>query len=281
MPSRFLLLLVLLRGCSLHAEGLWNWVSNDFEVLMRTHGQVTFAPYVHGGSARNGFQPGYRSDFNVDVDFFAWKGLISNWRIANSTIIERPESTTFRVDRIRYTLTPGYRKEFDKWQINGMLLHECIHSVSRQESTGSMWWNSFRFGFGSKGAYQQFLVERYTSPIAWNLWNLWDYQFNLGTFLYGKPSAWLAQNHIYRYEESAMLRVHLRRWGRWGAYADLAQNFWVNSRWELEQKWSATANLMLRGKMNLASVYYTYHFYDDNTHDNEDGLGAMGFKIVF
>ena len=39
------------------------WVADDFEVLMRTHGQVTFAPYVHGGSPADGSTPGYRSDF--------------------------------------------------------------------------------------------------------------------------------------------------------------------------------------------------------------------------
>jgi hypothetical protein len=48
-----------------------------------------------------------------------------------------------------------------------------------------------------------------------------------------------------------------------------------------EQKWSATVNLLLVGRSNLAGLYYTYVFFDDNIIDNEDQLGSLGFKIVF
>jgi hypothetical protein len=35
------------------------------------------------------------------------------------------------------------------------------------------------------------------------------------------------------------------------------------------------------GRVNIASLFYTYHLYDSNDYDNEDGLGLFGFKIVF
>lgn len=258
------------------------WMAEDFDVLMRTHGQVTFAPYVHGGSPRNGvdFDPGYRSDFHVYVDFFSWKGLVSNWLIANSTVIERSDTSAFRLNRIRYTLTPGYQYEFDTWMISGLLLHECIHAIGQSEPDGSIWWNSFRFGFGSKGAYPQFLVQRYREDLS-RFVDKWDYQVNVGAFLYGKESIWLAQNSDYRYEEYALLRYHLGRLGRWGSYADLGQHLWIREGGSTEQKWSVTANLLLRGRVNIAALYYTWFFYDTNTQDNEDRLGALGFKIVF
>jgi hypothetical protein len=266
------------------ADGFVDWLTDDFEVLMNTNGQISFAPYLHGESPRNDFQPGYRSDFYAYVDFFSWKGLISNWLIANTTVIERSDTSAFKLDRIRYTLTPGYRYEFENWLISGLLLHECIHEIGEFEEEGSIWWNSFRFGFGSKGAYPQFLAERYRelrrphNPLARPL-GRWDYQVNVGAFLYGANSIWLAQNNDYRYEQNALFRYHAGRWGRWGSYADVNQAAWYRADGSIEQKWSVTANLLLVGKSNIAGLYYVV--FDDNNIDNEDALGSLGFKIVF
>ncbi len=262
-------------------SGLWHWLVDDFEVIMRTHGQITFASYIHGGPPRTGVNPGYRSDFQAYIDFFSWKGLISNWLIANTTLIERSDTSLFKLDRIRYTLTPGYRYEFPGWIISGLLLHECIHTVSRDESNGSIWWNSFQFGFGSKGAYPQFLWMRYTLPQSSRFWNRFDYQMNAGAFLYGRRSIWIAQNHDYRYEQFGMLRYHVGRLGPWGFYTDLNEHLWWNGDGSEESTWSVTANLLLTGRINLAALYYTYTFRDSNVPDNQEGMGALGFKIVF
>lgn len=274
-------------------NAVWHWLSDDFEVLMNTNGQITFAPYLNGRQPHNDFAPGYRSDFYAYVDFFKWKGLISNWLIANTTVIERSDSSSFKLHRIRYTLTPGYRYEFDTWLISGLLLHECIHAIGQHEDSGSIWWNSFRFGFGSKGAYQQFLVERYRNlerprnPLA-RVSDRWDYQINGGVFLHGfgqsintPGSIWLAQNNDYRYEEFSLLRYHLGRWGRWGSYADLNQNLWYRADKSVEQRWSSNLNLLLMGRADIAALYCSYVFFDDNLIDNENGLASAGFKIVF
>ncbi len=269
------------------ASDAWHWLSDDFEVLMNTNGQVTFAPYVNTRQPRNDFSPGYRSDFYAYVDFFSWKGLISNWLIANTTEIESSDSSSFKLHRIRYTLTPGYRYEFKTWMISGLLLHECIHSIDHSNSNGSVWWNSFQFGFGSKPAYQQFLVDRYRKPFL-NLWDHFDYQLNGGIFLHeagqsltDPGSIWLGQNNDYRYEEFSLLRCHLGRWHKWGGYVDLNQHDWYRANGAIEQKWSVNANILLMGRANIAAIYYSYVFFDDNLIDNENRLGAAGFKIVF
>ncbi|HEX2612807.1 MAG TPA: hypothetical protein VHO02_04370 [Fibrobacteria bacterium] len=286
MKRAALLLLLLSAWPARAAAPFVNWLTDDFEVLMNTNGQVSFAPYVNGGSERNDFHPGYRSEFFTYVDFFSWKGLVSNWLIANSTIIERSDTSAFQLHRIRYTLTPGYRYEFDSWLISGLLLHECIHAIGAEEADGSIWWNSFRFGFGSKGAYPQYLTERYRDlkrprdPLS-RIPEKWDYQLNLGAFLYGPNSIWIAQNSDYRYSEDALFRYHLGRWGKWGTYLDLNQYAWIREHGQVEQKWTATANLLLVGRSNLAGLYYSYVFFDDNVIDNEDKLGSLGFKIVF
>jgi len=275
-----LLLPLFLPAHSASVPEMWDWTVRDFEVVMRTHGEISFAPYVHGDRPKSDFFPGYRSDFHTYVDFFSWKGLISSWLIANTTLIERPDSTVFRLDKIRYTLTPGYRYEFDKWLISGLLLRECMLTVRREGQLGSAWWNSFQIGAGSKGAYHLFLVEEYKNRRL-SFRHSFDAQINVGAFLYGEESVWLAQNHLYRYEEFALLRYHVGRHGNWGLFLDLPQHLWVNADNSLEHKVSLTLNLFLLGRVNIASLFYTYHLYDSNIHDNEDGLGLFGFKIVF
>ncbi len=280
MPKYFFLLSFIFIPSFANNSGPWHWVKKDFEVLMNTHGYITFAPYIHGSTDNQNYFPGYRSDFKAYVDFFKWKGFISNWLIANSTIIERSDSSVFTLDRIRYTLTPGYRMEFERYVISGLLLHECIHTISKQEEEGSIWWNSFQFGMGTNGAYQKFLVQRYKSKTRSFLESI-DGQINVGFFLYGGESVWISQNHDYRFELFSLVRYHLGRYGKWGVFFDFNQHSWLKANNKTENKFSITGNLFLTGRVNIAALYYTYHLYDTFESDNEDNLGAFGFKIVF
>lgn len=264
----------------LHAQGAWNWLSRDFEILMETHGQISFAPYVHGDYDKFETQPGYRSDFKAYVDFFSWKGFISNWLIANTTTIERNAQTSVKLDKIRYTLTPGYRYEFEKHLISGLLLHECIHTISKPEENGSVWWNSFQIGYGSKGAYQRYLVDKYR-PDSNSAFPDLDWQFNVGAFLHGDQSVWIGQNHNYRYETFYLLRLHLLRYGMWGLYSDWNHHTWRDKFGDYENKMDIGLHLLLHGKSNIASLYYKYYVHDTFAKDNQDGLGAVGFEIVF
>lgn len=261
-------------------SNVWNWLVDDFDVLMRTHGEISFSPYVHGEFSKHQPSPGYRSNFNVYVDFFEWKGFISNWLISNQTTMERSDSTQFRLDRIRYTLTPGYRIEFDQHLISGLLLHECVHTISKPEENGAIWWNSFQIGFGTKNSYPQYLVRKYKYQQNTNFPSL-DYNLNIGAFLYGDQSVWIQQNHDYRYEYFYTLRLHYGKWGPWGFFSDLKHHSWIKHDFDMENKWSISAEVLLTGLQNIASVYYEYFFHDTFEKDNQDALGAAGFKIVF
>lgn len=262
------------------AQSVVDWMVRDFAVLMNTHGEISFAPYVHGDYEKFPVNPGYRSDFKAYVDFFSWKGLVSNWLIANTTIIERDPHTSLRLDKIRYTLTPGYRYEFEEHLISGLLLHECMHTISKPEENGAIWWNAFQFGFGSKSAYPLYLVNKYRSN-ATSFTPSFDYQVNVGAFLHGEKSIWIGQNHDYRYETFYLLRMHLAHWGVWGLYTDWNHHIWQDKNQNHEHKMDVSVHLLLRGRQNLAALYYQYFVYDSFQPDNQDGLGAVGFKIVF
>lgn len=265
---------------NLHAGSFLGWLTQDFQVLMRTHGEISFAPYVHGEFNEFEVTPGYRSDFHTYVDFFEWKGFVSNWLIANTTIIENNKETGLTLDKIRYTLTPGYRIEFEKYLISGLLLHECIHTISKPEKEGAVWWNSFQLGFGSNGSYPRHLVNIYKRNSIESFPN-WDYNFNFGAFLYGEKSQWIQQNHEYRYEYFHKLRFHYGKWKYWGFYSDYKHHTWIDVHNDFENKISLDFNILLSGVENLASVFYKYTVHDTFAKDNTNELGAVGFKIIF
>jgi hypothetical protein len=256
------------------------WLTRDFEVLMATSGQIDFATNLYGEPKFSDLSPGYRSDFQVWVDFFRWKGFISNWLIGNSTVIARNDSTPFELSHIRYILTPGYRYEFDSWQISGLLLHECVHTLSRPEKSGAVWWNSFQIGAGTKGAYHDHLVEAYREARSFPALRF-DGRIDIGQFLYGQQSVWIGQNHDFRQELFGLARLRLGSAGPFGFFQDVQPHFWRTAAGGIEQKWSLSTHMYLLGKRNIAGGYLRWVVVDDNPHDNEDGLGQLGFEIVF
>ena len=256
-------------------------MSRDFDVLMSTSGTVNFAPDVFGHPRGNDLPPGFRSDFQVWVDFFRWKGFISNWLIGNTTIMARDDSTALRLSRIRYILTPGYRYEFESWQVSGLLLHECIHTISRPEAdVGATWWNSFQIGAGSLGAYHDHLAEEYRAQKRFSSLRL-DGRIDFGQFLYGGNSVWIGRNHDFRQELFGLARLRLGSIGPFGFFQDVAPHFWRTSSGEVLQKWDLSSHMYLRGRHNIAGGYFRWIALDQSPIDNENGLGQVGFEIVF
>lgn len=258
----------------------WDWTVRDFDVLMATSGKVDFAVNGFGTPRNTNLPPGYRSDFHAYVDFFRWKGFTSNWLIGNTTVISRNDSTAFQLSHIRYVLTPGYRYEFEDWQISGLLLHECVHSVSRPEENGAVWWNSAQIGFGSKGAYHNHFVDAYRRVGAFPALKL-DARIDFGQFLYGPRSVWIGQNHDFRQELFGRVRLRLGSIGPFGFFQDLEPHVWRAADGRIDQKWMLSSHMYLLGKHNIAGGYLRWVPLDNNPHDNEDGLGQIGFEIVF
>lgn len=258
----------------------WDWVADDFEVLMNTSGTVDFAANLFGSPRHAQLPPGYRSNFHLWVDFFRWKGFTSNWLIGNTTVASRNDSTAFQLSHIRYVLTPGYRYEFDTWQISGLLLHECLHTLSRPEANGAVWWNSFQIGAGTKGAYHDHLVEDYRAARAFPSLRL-DGRVDFGQFLYGPQSVWIGQNHDFRQEAFGLARLRLGSLGSFGFFQDVQPHFWRSSTGRIDQKWSLSSHMYLLGRHNIAGGFVRWVVFDDTPHDNENGLAQLGFEIVF
>ena len=255
--------------------------SSEARLLMHTQGTVSFAPYVNGVKKTKGLYPGYRSEFQANVDFYRNNKLILTGLVGNMTIISRSDSSVFNLDKIRYTLAPGFRYEFTGWILRGSFHHESIYSLSRiEEQEGAYWQNSIRMGVGSRGSYYLYLDDRYRN-VDDTFINSWDIQINGGIFLHGSRSIWVAKNHDYRYEIFSLIRYHVCTFHKWVYFAGLNQHLWIKSDNETEHKENLTLNFFRKGAVNFFGIYYTYTMYDSYKENNENKLGALGFRLIF
>ena len=71
------------------------------ELLMHTHGYMSFAPYVNGVKKTEGLYPAYRAEFIAHVDFSQWNNLIFTGLVGNKTMISRTNTSIFELDKIR------------------------------------------------------------------------------------------------------------------------------------------------------------------------------------
>lgn len=265
-----------LQGIASHAHS---------EVLVQTHGYMSIAPYLHGTVASQGITPTYRSDYMAFVDILEWRGFRFNYLLGNSTILGTSSTERIRLDRIRYMLSPGFRYEFGNWQIRGRYQHECLHTIDRPEieypgfTRGSIWWNSYQIGIGSKGSSHIHLRKKYLEPGN-RFINAWDGQVNVGKYVPPAGTANTGRSHNFHSELFSNLRYHIGMFNDWAAFVNLGQHLWRKTDDTYEQRWTLTVNLFRRGKDKFAGIYYTYVIRDTFSPDNENKTGAIGLKIL-
>jgi len=267
---------------------IFGWISaGRSEFVVKAHGYLTFSSYVNGTERTDKLLPRYRAEDMTYIDFIRWGNLYFSTLLGNTTLISGSRQTAFQMDRIRYTLSPVFRYEFRRWMIRGTVFHECIHVLDRPEQIypgfrkrGTIYWNSFQIGLGSRGSYYLYLRERYSRKYN-QFVNSWDAQINIGKFLPAEGTMFTGQNHLYRYEVFTLVRYHLGVYNNWASFIGINQHLWLKSDHSNEQTYSMTLNLFRKGNVNFAGVFYTYTFYDTFSPDNEDGRGALGLKILF
>jgi len=275
------------------------------ELIMHTQGHASFAPYANGVKETAGLRPGYRAEFASQVDFFRNGRFVITGLVGNMTIISRSDSSIFNLDKIRYTLSPGFRYEFKTWYVKGVYYHESLYSISRAEEIGGAYWqNSIRLGAGTKGSTFLYLPEKYlsgTEPHG----RAFDAQCSVGAYLHGSESIWVAKNHTYRFEMLALLRYHAGSVRNWIVSFSLNQHLRLKADNTSENKSVVTINLFRRGSNNrsggdirsgignryggdnrnggdkLFGIYYVYTVYDAYAENNEDRLGALGLRVIY
>ena len=251
------------------------------QLLIRTQGSVSVAPYIHGIDKSAVLYPGYRAVFNATIDFYQIGNLFLTGLVGNETVINRADTILVKLDRLHYSVSPGFRLEFHEWLVKGAFHHESINRIDQEESLGgASWQNIVRLGIGSKGSSYLFLPEEYQHRN--NEWmNTFDAEIGGGIFLHGSESIWSAKNHNYRYEVFSLLRHHIGIFKNWAFFSTLRQRLWISADDSVEQQYKITFNIFRKGAVNFFGIFYTYTFHDTSTMDNEDRTGALGIKLVF
>ncbi|MBC8465535.1 hypothetical protein H8D57_00760 [bacterium] len=159
--------------------------------------------------------------------------------------------------------------------------HESIYSVSKaEEINGAYWQNSFRIGFGSRGAYNLYLYSVYKQHQN-EFINKWDMQLNVGVFRRGNETIWVARNQDYLWECFNLIRYHIGVFQKWTFFMSVKNHWWINVNNEIENKHSIISNSLFLTKTKGFGFYYRYVFSDRSVPDNEDRLGSLGFKVLF
>ncbi len=249
------------------------------KLLLSAHGQIGIGTNIHGTPKYGDLAPGYRADIIAYADILSVNEVLFDFLAGSTTSIARLPETPIKMDRIRYYLTPALRYAFKKTMITGLLFHECIHTISREEISGSTWWNIIQLGMGTKGAYPFYFIEKYNNR-DFSLRNSFDAQINLGHFLRGK-SEWIGHNHTYASEAFGLIRYHFGLFRNQTIYIDVLPHLWVDLKDNLTTKISGEINWVILANDNIATVYFNQCFKDDNPYDNEDMLSTVGFKIIF
>ena len=262
----------ILFGWKLHIRGKTDYADTWHCIICR----------IHAWSKKNDdLYPGYRAEFLSHIDFYRDKRLVLTGLVGNMTIISRSDSSIFNLDKIRYTIAPGFRYEFEKWFIKGSIHHESLYSISRaEEQKGAYWQNSIRLGVGTKGSYYLYLPEIYQA-YSNTLINKWDSQVNAGAFLHGSDSIWIARNQDYRYELFSLTRYHLAVHKQWIYFITLSQHLWIQTDKSTENKIAILLNCFRKGKDGIFGVYYLFNVYDSYAENNENKYGSVGLRVIF
>ncbi|MFC2150737.1 hypothetical protein ACFLQV_04460 [Calditrichota bacterium] len=247
---------------------------------MKTHGVISVAPYVHGFSATDGLTKGYRTQFTTVTDYLRKDRFVADLKLNLTTIVVEKYNAGMGLDRIRYMLTPGVRLEYNKLILKSSLHHECIHTIDRPEFNGSIWWNSLRFGIGSREAYNIYLRDEYRQKNN-QLLNKFDAQINLGYIIPANRSLTSGQNHEYNYEAFAILRHHLGVYHNWAFSSTIEPSVWLRLNSTIDRRLTATLTAYRKGFSNFLGIYYSYNFIDEFDLDNENKLGSLGVRLLY
>ena len=250
------------------------------QVSFDTHGWVTFENYVNGRRGNVDLNRSHRSEFIGIVDLVTIRKFTVIMTLGNTTDVAKIPGGMKYLDRITYTYSYGGRFDLGRWVLRGDYHHDCIHLINRPELNGSTWWNSYKFQFGSRGAFYLYLPQTYSRQKD-GLGRHFNMRVSVSTYREAGNTLRSGQNHSYQYEISNLLRYRLGQYGRMMAFVDLNQRLWLNRDKTEEYKGELTLNLMFRGREQFVGLYYEYHFHDTFVKDREDGLGSLGLKILF
>ncbi|HBC46034.1 MAG TPA: hypothetical protein DCZ43_03205 [candidate division Zixibacteria bacterium] len=175
----------------------------------------------------------------------------------------------------------GGRIELDKYFIDMQMHHDCFHDVGRWEIVDfSIFWNTPRFGFGSKGYLPKY---RYHQPKPESRGLLYprkvDYYFQIGFFA-PRGNVW-QKNHDYEFTTLTNFNFLAARYRSIGLNLE-SNNLWViNSNHELKRRHGLNFDFTVYGSNGVFTTYIGWWPYDSQSIRNRDGKTVFGIHFGF
>ncbi|OIO56377.1 MAG: hypothetical protein AUJ47_13075 [Candidatus Marinimicrobia bacterium CG1_02_48_14] len=250
-------------------------------LLMDTHGYMNILGHVSGFEKTNSMNPGYRFEFLALTDIYQFNALYCGLLLGNRTMIMSPKAGgEFRLDQIKYTLSPVLRYEFKQWMVQTSYHHEAFRRISAPNLTGPVWLNSLQLSAGTKGSYYLYLREEYQRASNRFISDV-DANLTVSYFLHGKESIWVAKNHNYAYQMNSRVRYHIATFYEWAYWTSAEFSVWQLQDQTYEDRLALRFNIFRKGLGKFVGFYYSYTVKDSYTLDNESHLGALGVQIFF
>lgn len=247
---------------------------------LKTFGQLTMSYYPFTSQNSDFYKQGYRSNFMINFEYYKKNNFVLEFDAQNTTTISKNPDSFIDLNKIRYTLAPGFKYLSKKWLYKTRFFHECMHTISRDEQNGSTYWNSLQFSIGTHGAYHEYLVDKYQTQ-DFTLANSVDIQQTFNCYLSTTGKSLLSQNHDYVADNAGLLRYHAFSYGCCAVYSDLDYKIWLKRDSGFDRKINASLNIVIKSGDKLLTLFYNQNFYDDSPHDNINKSGEAGLRIMF
>jgi hypothetical protein len=258
---------------NLHAEN-----TDNFETLMSGHGDIT--SYIYSKQDANYF---IDTELSVSLETFRYRRFFFLVDLSHEIYLGRKyhSNMVFDPNRGGWAFGLAGRFEFEKYFLDLQMHHDCFHDVGRWEQVDfSVFWNSPRVGFGSKGYLTKY---RFHQPISDQAGLVFprkiDYYIQ-ASFFAPKGNAW-QKNHDYEFTMLTNFNILAARYYNLGFTIE-SNNLWVlNTNHKLKRRHALNFDFVVYGKQGVFMAYLGWWPYDSQSIRNRNGMTSLGIHLGF
>ena len=250
----------------------------SFELLMDGHGDLGSYIYFH----QDGFYF-IDTELHGNIETFRYRKFFFLLNLEEEVYMGRKYHSNMVFDPNRGSWAFGLtgRLEFEKYYLEAELNHNCFHDIGRWMAIDySVYWNSPRFGFGSKGYLPKYRYHRSESEMP-GLYFPKKIDYFIQAAFYAPRGASWQKNHDYDFTMQTNFNLSLARYKHWGFELE-SSNLWViNNSHDLKRRHELEFKSVLYGKSGVLETYIGWWPDDTQAIRNRDGKTVFGLHFGF
>jgi hypothetical protein len=250
-----------------------------FETLMTGYGDVI--SYIYFSQDATYF---IDTELSVSLETFRYRRFFFLVELTHDIYMGRKyhSNMVFDPNRGGWAFSIAGKFEFDKHFFDLQMHHDCFHDIGRWEQEDySVFWNSPRIGFGSKGYLSKYRFHQpkpESSKLAFPY--KFDYYLQAGFFAPRGEGTW-QKNHDYEFISQTNCNILVARYRNLGFNFE-SNNLWViNSNHDLKRRHGLNFDFTVYGKTGVAIAYFGWWPYDSQSVRNRDGKTVLGIHLGF